>query len=68
MAMRDAVPPEILAKLRMLCLTLPGAYEEAGWVGVRWMVQSGRSRTFSPFATDALAPPPALPVATAHRW
>lgn len=38
------VPPKILAKLRALCLALPGAYEEPAWVGTRWMV---RKRTFA---------------------
>ena len=32
------VPAEILGKLRLTCLDLPEAYEEAAWVGTRWMV------------------------------
>ena len=28
----------MLAKLRVLCLDLPEAYEEAAWVGTRWCV------------------------------
>lgn len=33
-----AVPSDILARLRLVCLDLPEAYEEAAWVGTRWMV------------------------------
>lgn len=32
------VPHEILAKLRLVCLDLPEAYEEEAWSGTRWMV------------------------------
>lgn len=32
------VPPEILNKLQLICLDLPEAYEEAAWVGTRWLV------------------------------
>ena len=38
------VPPEILARLRPVCLGLPETYEEPAWVGVRWRV---RKRTFA---------------------
>lgn len=38
MVKRTAVPLEIVAKLRSICLRLPEAYEEAAWVGVRWCV------------------------------
>jgi hypothetical protein len=38
------VPPEILARLRPLCLALPDTYEEPAWVGIRWRV---RKRTFA---------------------
>lgn len=37
--MARAVPVAILEKLRAICLTLPGAYEESAWVGTRWMVR-----------------------------
>ena len=30
--------PEIVAKLRAVCLELPAAYEEAAWVGTQWMI------------------------------
>lgn len=38
------VPPEILRRLRPICLGLPQAYEEPAWVGVRWRI---RQRTFA---------------------
>lgn len=38
------VPPEILDRLRPVCLGLPETYEEPAWVGVRWRI---RSRTFA---------------------
>jgi len=33
-----AVPPELLARLRLTCLDLPEACEESAWTGIRWMV------------------------------
>jgi hypothetical protein len=44
MTLQPQVPPEILAKVRAVCLRLPEAYEEAAWVGVRWRV---RKQTFA---------------------
>jgi YjbR len=38
------VLPEFEDRLRALCMSLPDAYEEPAWVGVRWMV---RKRTFA---------------------
>jgi YjbR len=38
------VPPEILGRLRPVCLSLPEAYEEPAWVGTRWRI---RKRTFA---------------------
>ena len=38
------VPPEILDRLRPVCLGLPETYEEAAWVGTRWRI---RNRTFA---------------------
>jgi hypothetical protein len=38
------VPPEVLARLRAICLALPDAYEEEAWAGTRWLV---RKRTFA---------------------
>ena len=38
------VPPEIVAKIRSVCVALPEAYEEQAWVGVRWRI---RERTFA---------------------
>lgn len=36
---RLGVPPEIIAKLRLVCLDLPEAREESAWVGTRWVVR-----------------------------
>ena len=38
------VPPEILDRLRPVCLGLPETYEEPAWVGMRWRI---RNRTFA---------------------
>ena len=38
------VQPEIITRLRTVCLRLPEAYEEPAWVGTRWRI---RSRTFA---------------------
>lgn len=38
------VPPEVLDRLRPICLGLPETYEEAAWVGTRWRI---RKRTFA---------------------
>jgi hypothetical protein len=38
------VPPEILHRLRPICLALPEAYEEPAWIGTRWRI---RQRTFA---------------------
>jgi hypothetical protein len=38
------VPPEILDRLRPICLGLPETYEEPAWVGTRWRI---RQRTFA---------------------
>ena len=40
----DDVPEGIESHLRSACLALPEAYEQAAWVGTRWMV---RKRTFA---------------------
>ncbi len=40
----DGVPDDVLSNVRSVCLSLPGAYEEPAWVGVRWRV---RGRTFA---------------------
>jgi len=41
---RAEVPTRILAKVRRICRALPESYEEAAWVGVRWMI---RTRNFA---------------------
>jgi hypothetical protein len=38
------VPPEVVARLRSICLGLPEAYEEPAWTGTRWRI---RKRTFA---------------------
>ena len=38
------VPPEIITELRSICTSLPDAYEEPAWTGIRWRV---RQRTFA---------------------
>ncbi|GAA2070766.1 MmcQ/YjbR family DNA-binding protein [Actinomadura alba] len=37
-------PPDIVTRLRSVCLGLPEAYEEPAWVGTRWRI---RKRTFA---------------------
>ena len=41
--MTDVVP-ELLDRVRAICMALPDAYEEPAWIGVRWRV---RKRTFA---------------------
>jgi hypothetical protein len=49
------VAPEIVDKLRSVCLALPEAYEESAWVGTRWRI---RRKTFALVLTiDAGWPP-----------
>ncbi|MEH1166753.1 MmcQ/YjbR family DNA-binding protein [Micromonospora sp. CPCC 205539] len=38
------VPPEVLDRLRPICLGLPESYEEPAWVGTRWRI---RKRTIA---------------------
>lgn len=48
------VPPEILDRLRPICLRLPETYEEPAWIGIRWRV---RGRTFAHvYTVDADGP------------
>jgi predicted DNA-binding protein (MmcQ/YjbR family) len=42
------VPPEILDRVRSICLGLPETYQEQAWIGVRWRV---RRRTFAHLIT-----------------
>jgi hypothetical protein len=55
-AHQDA-PPEVLGRLRPLCLGLPEAYEEPAWVGTRWAV---RRKTFAHVAPIEDGWPPAF--------
>jgi hypothetical protein len=53
--MRVDVAPEIVDRLRSVCLALPEAYEESAWVGTRWRI---RKKTFAHVLTiDAGWPP-----------
>lgn len=38
------VQPEVVARLRSVCLALPEVHEEQAWVGTRWRI---RTRTFA---------------------
>ncbi|MCL3817403.1 MmcQ/YjbR family DNA-binding protein [Aeromicrobium wangtongii] len=42
------VPPDVLARVRAICMSLPEAYEEQAWIGVRWRV---RKRTIAHLLT-----------------
>lgn len=42
------VEPELLDRVRAICMALPDAYEEPAWIGVRWRV---RKRTFAHIVT-----------------
>lgn len=55
-SLKPVVPATTLARLRKICLALPGAYEEQAWVGTRWMV---RARNFAHVLTIANGRPPA---------
>jgi len=35
---REPIAERVLARLRLVCLDLPEAYEEAAWAGIRWCV------------------------------
>jgi YjbR len=53
---RPEVAPEIVARLRAICLGLPDAREEEAWVGTRWRV---RTKTFAHVLAIADGWPPA---------
>lgn len=54
------IPPEIVARLRRVCLALPETYEEPAWVGVRWRI---RQKTFAHVLTVDAGWPPAYALA-----
>ncbi|MFJ6151269.1 MmcQ/YjbR family DNA-binding protein [Micromonospora profundi] len=56
------VPPDVLDRLRPICLGLPESYEEPAWVGTRWRI---RKRTFAHVLTVDPARQPARPRAAA---
>lgn len=49
------VQPEVLTRLRAICLALPETYEEQAWVGTRWRV---RKKTFAHVLRVAPGQPP----------
>jgi len=53
---RPDVLPEVVARLRHICLRLPGAGEERAWVGTRWSV---RKKVFAHVLHLEAAWPPA---------
>ncbi len=53
---QDAAP-EVVERLRAVCLGLPEAYEERAWVGTRWCV---KKKTFAHVATVEDGWPPAF--------
>jgi hypothetical protein len=55
-AMRSGVAPEVLVRIRLVCLDLPEVTEEIAWTGVRWCV--GR-KNFAHVLTIAEGWPPA---------
>jgi hypothetical protein len=53
---RSGVAPEILARLRLVCLDLPDVIEEKAWAGIRWSVAK---KNFAHVLTIADGWPPA---------
>jgi YjbR len=53
---QDAAP-EVVERVRTICLDLPEVYEERAWVGTRWCV---RKKTFAHLATVVDGWPPAF--------
>jgi len=53
---RAEVAPQIVARLRAICLRLPQVREEEAWVGTRWRV---RTKTFAHVLAVADGWPPA---------
>ena len=58
------LPPDILARLRQVCLALPEVAEEQAWVGTRWVV---RGRTFAHVLVVDAGWPPAYARAAATK-
>ena len=56
MTARPEVRPELVERLRSICLDLPEAREEEAWVGTRWRIRSG---TFAHVLVVADGWPPA---------
>ncbi len=60
--MRHEVPPDILSRLRLVCLDLPEAIEEKAWAGIRWCVSK---KNFAHVLTISDGWPPAYAKAAA---
>jgi hypothetical protein len=54
--MRSGVAPEVLVRIRLVCLDLPEVTEEIAWTGVRWCVGK---KNFAHVLTIAEGWPPA---------
>jgi hypothetical protein len=54
--MRSGIAPEILVRIRLVCLDLPEVAEEIAWTGVRWCV---RKKNFAHVLMIADGWPPA---------
>ena len=50
---RADVPPEVLSRLRLVCLDLPEVVEQAAWVGTRWVVGAGTAKSKSASKTKS---------------
>jgi len=53
--LRGAPPPDVLARLRLICLEFPEAREEAAWAGIRWNI--GRKNFAHVLTIDGGWPP-----------
>ena len=52
---RGAPPPDVTARLRLICLELPRAREEEAWAGIRWNI--GRKNFAHALMIDGCWPP-----------
>ena len=57
------VPRAVVARLRLICLDLPEAYEETAWTGTRWLV---RKKNFAHVLTIDAGWPPAYAKVARH--
>ena len=52
---RGAPPPDVLARIRLICLEHPGVHEETAWAGIRW--NTGRKNFAHAITIDRGWPP-----------